>query len=242
MPHGTPDWGLVGPISIMYGLDDLAEHAARLRAVPSWDRKGHVVFSDSFREGTGAWYSQVSSADGVLCPFTERALSPPFCVKMVNGSGGATYARLAHYLGYAYRGRCGLEFNVAYGPDIEYIKCGLFSALPTGRQLFYVRYIPATGDLAHGWDGGVWTPFANTAILAGNVWEWRNVKLVADFSTGFFDKLVLLGTVYDMSAIPCVTLAAFVPYNWEVFIENESTTADQYDLFLDDVIVTIDEP
>ncbi len=242
MPHGTPDWGLVGPISVLYGLDDLGEQAVRLGAVSSWDRIGHVVFQDNFSEGVGAWYSIVSSADGTICPFTENALSSPFCIRMVNGSGGATYARMNHYLGYGYRGRCGLECNIAFGPDIEYIKFGFFSSLPTGRQLFYVRFTPATGLLEHGMDPAPWTAFDNVGILGGNIWEWRNVKLVVDFVTGFFDKFVFLGTVYDMSAIPCQTMVILAPWNWHILIENDSTTDDQYEMHLDDVIVTIDEP
>lgn len=30
MPHGTPDWGLVGPKTTTYGVDDLGEHAVRM--------------------------------------------------------------------------------------------------------------------------------------------------------------------------------------------------------------------
>ncbi|TEU17687.1 MAG: hypothetical protein E3J25_01775, partial [Anaerolineales bacterium] len=232
MPHGTPDWGLIGPISVLYGLDDLAEHAVRAGAVSSWDRIGHVVFQDNFKEGTGAWYSIVSSADGTVCPFTETALSPPFCIRLVNGSGGATYARMRHYLSYGYRGQVGLECSVAYGPDIEYIKFGIFSSLPTGRQLFYVRLTPATGDLDHGSDGVGWTNFANVGVLGGNIWQWRHVKMVVDFTTGLFVRFVFLGVVYDMAGIACDAMVALAPWHWYVMIENDSSTADQYILHL----------
>ncbi len=242
MPHGTPDWGLVGPISVLYGLDDMAEQAVRIGAVSSWDRIGHVVFSDNFREGTGAWYPLISSADGILCLFTEQALSSPFCVKMVNGSGGGTYARMSHYLGYGYRGHVGLECSVAYGPAIEYIKFGIGSSLPTGRQFFYVRLDPGTGDLAHGTDAVGWTNFANVGILGGNIWEWRNAKLVADFVTGFFVRFVFLGIAYDMSAIPGRALVPAAPWRCHVYIEVDSSDATQYEMRLDDVIVTIDQP
>jgi len=242
MPHGTPDWGLVGPKSVLYGLDDLGEHAVRAGAVPSWDRRGHVVFSDNFREGLGAWYSLISSADGIICPFTDQALSAPFCVKMVNGSGGATFARMHHYLGYLYRGQCGLELNIAFGVDIEYIKFGMYSRSPAARQFFYVRLTPITGDLAHGSDGIGWTTFANLGALLCNIDAWHNVKLVVDFGTGFFVKLIWEGTAIGMGAIPCGTAFALAPYYWRILIENDSSTATQYEMRLDDVIITIDEP
>ncbi len=242
MPHGTPDWGLVGPISILYGLDDMAEHAVRAGAVSSWDRIGHVVFSDNFSEGLGAWRLEISSPDGIVGPYTGEALSPPFCVRMLNGSGGATYARMRHYLGYAYRGQCGLELSIAFSPDIEYIKFGFYSSLPTGRWIFYVRLTPGTGDLAHGSDAVGWTPFANVGALVANIWQWHNVKIVADFVTGFFVRVVWEGIPFDMSAIPALALAVLAPYYWTVLIENDSSTADQYYLHVDDVIVTIDQP
>ncbi len=242
MPHGTPDWGLVGPISTLYGLDDLAEQAVRLGAVSSWDRIGHVVFSDNFREGRGAWHSVVSSADGIICPFTGDAVSPPFCLKMVNGSGGAFYARIAHYLGYRYRGQVGLELSVAYGIDIEYVKFGIASSLATGRQFFYIRFDPGTGDLAWGTDAVGWTPFANVGVLGGNIEEWRTFKLVVNFVTGFFVRVVFLGIAYDMSAIACVAAGAIARRYWWVYIENDSTDSTQYEMRVDDVIVTIDQP
>jgi len=242
MPHGTPDWGLVGPISILYGLDDLGEQAVRMGAVSSWDRIGHVVFSDNFREGVGAWHSVVSSADGVVGLFTGDTVSPPFCVRMVNGSGGAFYARMEHYLGYAYRGQVGIEFSVAYGTDIEYIKFGIASSLATGRQFFYIRFEPATGDLDYGTDAVGWTNFANVGVLGGNIEEWRTFKLVVDFITGFFVRVVFLGVAYDMSAIAASAAAAIARRYWWVYIENDSTDATQYEMRVDDVIVTIDQP
>lgn len=242
MPHGTPDWGHVGPISVLYGLDDLGEQAVRVGAVPSWDRIGHVLFSDDFQEGLGAWRAYVSSADGILCLFTGDAQSYPYCVKMVNGSVSGSYARMEHYFGYEYRGICGLECNVAFGPDIEYIKFGLGSRSATARQYFYVRYTPLTGEVAHGSDGAGWTPFANTGPRLCNIWTWHNVKLVANFLTGFFVKFVWEGTPFDMRAIPCVTLGAAPPYYWLIYIENDSSTTDQYEMRLDNVIATVDEP
>lgn len=242
MPHGTPDWGLIGPIPTFFGLDDMAEQAVRLGAVSSWDRIGHVVFSDNFREGTGAWRSEISSADGRVCLFTGQALSQPFCVRLLNGSGGARYARMRHYLAYLYRGRCGLECGFALSATNEYIKLGLYSSLPAERRFFYVRLAPTTGDLAHGDDLTGWTPFANIGVLAPNIYEWHNVKLVADFATGFFVKIVWDGVPIDMSAIAATTAAALARFHWSVYVEVDSTTAAQYLLHVDDVIVTVDEP
>lgn len=242
MPHGTPDWGLVGPISVLYGLDDLGDHAVRTGAVSSWDRIGHVVFSDNFSEGTGAWRSEISSADGRVCLFTEQALSPPFCVRLYSGSGGATYARMRHYIGYQYRGQCGFEYNIAFDSNTQYIKGGFYSSLPTGRQFFYVRLTPATGDLAYGDDLTGWTTFANVGALAPNIYEWHNIKLVAAFDTGFFVRFVWDGVPIDMSAIAATTAAALARYHWSVYIEVDSDTAEQRLLHVDDVIVTVDQP
>jgi len=114
--------------------------------------------------------------------------------------------------------------------------------LPTGRQYFYVRFTPGTGDLDYGTDGVGWTNFANVGVLGGNIWEWRNVKLVADFVTGLFVRFVFLGIPYDMSAIPCVAAVAVAPWRWHVYIEVDSSDATQYEMRLDDVIVTIDQP
>ncbi|GAH79536.1 unnamed protein product, partial [marine sediment metagenome] len=53
---------------------------------------------------------------------------------------------------------------------------------------------------------------------------------------------VYMGTVYPMAAIPCITLAPVAPWSWYVYIEIDSTTVYQHNLYVDDVIVTVDEP
>lgn len=242
MPHGLPDWGLIGPISVLYGLDDMAEQAVRLGAVASWDRIGHVIFSDNFREGLGAWTMEGSDATAVTCLFTGHALSSPYCVKLRNGSAGARYARMRHRLSYVYRGHCALECNVTLEPGTEYIKFGVSGSTPTSRLFFYVRLTPTTGVLAWGTDGAGWTPFATLGWVGWNVDEWHNVKLVADIETGYFIRFVWEGTAVDMSAIAGVALATAKPYNWMVYIENDADTAAQHSVYVDDVIVTIDVP
>lgn len=242
MPHGTPDWGLVGPLPTFFGLDDMAEQAVRLGAVSSWDRIGHVVFSDNFREGLGAWRRQGSDPTAVACLDTKSSMSAPFCVKLVNGSAGAFYARMNHYLGYEYRGHAALEFNAAIEMGTGYLKFGLFSALPTGRQFFYIRITVATGDAAYGSDVTGWTPFGNVGGVVSNIWEWHNVKVVANFGTGYYVKLVWEGATIDMRAIPCDTAGALIRDFWTVLIENIGLDSDQYRVWIDDVIVTVDEP
>ena len=53
MPHGLPDWGLVGPKDITYGLDGMGELAARLGSPTVWDRRGDVIFFDNYEDGMG---------------------------------------------------------------------------------------------------------------------------------------------------------------------------------------------
>lgn len=242
MPHGTSDWGFVGPVRTLFGLDDLGDHAVRIGAVSSWDRRGRVIFSDNFREGPGAWTLTGSDVTATTCLFTGHALSSPFCMKLRNGSGGAQYARMQHTFGYEYRGHAGLEFSITLEPGARFVKFGLFSSLPTGRLFAYVRFTPATGVVDYGSDLTGWTPFGNVGTIPGNVEEWHNIKLVADFDTGYYVKLVWEGVPLDMSAILCDTAGAMAREYWSILIENDNDAATQHSMYVDDVIVTIDEP
>ena len=49
MPHGTPDWGLVGPKTTTYGMDDEGEAAVRLGSPHFFDRRGDVLLLTDFR-------------------------------------------------------------------------------------------------------------------------------------------------------------------------------------------------
>ncbi|GAI90305.1 unnamed protein product, partial [marine sediment metagenome] len=83
MPHGTPDWGLVGPKDTVYGLDDLGEHAVRLGTPHLWDRRGDVIWMSDFREGLGDVGTFVGpGAGGSVVLHTEYARQGAYCVQL----------------------------------------------------------------------------------------------------------------------------------------------------------------
>jgi len=57
MAHGTPDWGVTASKKTIYSLHDMGELAVRLGSIVSFDRRGDVIFSDSFQNGLGKVYA-----------------------------------------------------------------------------------------------------------------------------------------------------------------------------------------
>ena len=242
MAHGIPDWGLVAPRRVTYGLDDLGEHAVRVGAVPSWDRRGVVVFSDSFVNGLNAWRVTTGGAGAYLTLRARYALSPPYCAWLRTGDAPGAYASMTHALGYVFRGRVGLECNLTVEIGAEFVVLGIFESTAQGQRMFYVRLTPATGLLEYGSDAAGWTAFGNVDAVWGNVWEWRNAKLVVDFETGSFVKFVWQGTVIDMDGIMGLTAAPTLSRYWMTMIRHSCEGDVPKTVMADDVIVTIDEP
>ncbi|GAH91125.1 unnamed protein product, partial [marine sediment metagenome] len=55
MPHGGPDWGTVGPVSMVHTLEDAGELAARLGSIDIFDRRGNIIWVDSFGDACIKW-------------------------------------------------------------------------------------------------------------------------------------------------------------------------------------------
>jgi len=55
MSHGQPDFGMYTLAKTIYRLSDMGELAARLGSIVTFDRRGDVVWLDSFEDGLGAW-------------------------------------------------------------------------------------------------------------------------------------------------------------------------------------------
>jgi len=63
--HGTPDFGNVVKQDNVYQLNDLAEQAERLGAIPSIDRLGTVIFLEDFIDGINKWDITLTGAGNI---------------------------------------------------------------------------------------------------------------------------------------------------------------------------------
>ena len=77
MAHGAPDWFGTTPQGMVHRVADLAELAARLGSPDVFDRRGNVLFMDSFENGQNNWSH--GALVGVSNYFNWRWPQPSSC-------------------------------------------------------------------------------------------------------------------------------------------------------------------
>lgn len=230
-----------GGVAVGIQSSDLNEQAIRLGAANPWERNGDVVYFDDFENGVERWrtlleppvWSSASSATGGFsCRFPLVAANdyrsilwnryPPYlmqnryCGVQMSFALGHVNDRIHIYLGYNDRGR----FHIMM---IEFI------SRDTGYDIYYGT--------------------SHEIVVGGPYLEedpqiYHTVKLVGDFQTDHYVRMELDGTAIDLSQYEFYTVLGLgETFNFSVInIEGRNTNLVTSDVFLDNLILTINEP
>lgn len=200
MVHGTPDWGFAKQDTVHILSDDLAELAARLGSIHVYDRAGYILWTDDFSKGPGAWYSAVDGTGSSVELSAIYPLWPPYCLKMVAGSNGSRVAEIRRYFAPPVIGKIGIEVAICFLSDFDYflmefrldddsyIHRARITLDDTNDKVYYTDSDNALQEL-----GG----FERHGGIRGG---YQHLKLVVDFSTDTYVRLLLDDLSYDLSS------------------------------------------
>jgi len=199
MSHGTQDWGGKQLDTVFILTEDLAELAARLGSVASWDRRGRVLWLDDFSGGIAAWYAYsygVGAATEVSVSYPKW---PPFCAKLTGGSDAGGVAGLYGYLGPIATGKLGLEASVAFFTAFDYFRMEFeyydganwhgsgLEISDTNDKLYYIDSDAAKQEL---------DDLLGLTSLYG---RYHSIKLVVDFTDDVYVRAKFNQSNYDLS-------------------------------------------
>jgi len=190
MPHGGPDWGTGGPLKTVYTLEDMAELAARLGSIVTFDRRGNIVWMDDFNSGLSKWFASGTGLDNSQAISSELAFHGWTSAKLVCGSDGTRLALLERQLAYPALSRFGLELAWNLGSTIEKVQLLFKLRTATGKCDTGIEFDGVNNKLRYLVAGGDWADLKSpVSIPAGgtlfNVW-----KIVADLNTREYVRLI----------------------------------------------------
>lgn len=243
MPKGQPDYGLYAKTSTITGVSDLGELAARIGSIDTFDRGGNVIWLDDFEEGIEKWRIVTNTGDrGSFLWSPEKARNGGFSMKLSCGDVTDDILRVDHSLSMPVISRIGLEFSM----QVESIE-GIFaftSYLYDGETQHRVgiRYARDTEIWQYYDITDVWRDLTPTLFLGESATGFHTIKLVVDFATGYYVKLMVGNAIFDLSAYQyykqALPFSSVLNLNFELIaIADEAST-----VFVDDVIVTQNEP
>lgn len=242
MAHGHPDWGADAPLATVYSLQDLAELAARLSSIVTFDRRGNVIFLDSFDHGLMGWVASPFGTGAAVEQSAEFCRTGPFCAKLTGGSTSPHAALLLRSFPYPVLGKLGLEFSFDLNSVVDYFYAGLIMETGATRYRARLRFQPDAGDVDYEDSEGSWVNLLTGASFSTTKVRHTTVKIVADFLNAKYCRVIFNNQTFDLSAEDLWSLAsAAAAYVGISFLVN-SDAGENGICWLDDVIVTQNEP
>ena len=242
MAHGTPDWGLTAGMVTTHQLTDLAELAARLESVDRFDRRGDVIAVSSFEDGLAA-FGTVISVGGSADLTAALVRSGAFAGRLRHdGSAGAS-AGLFLRTAYPVLSRFGGEISFNVDSTIQDIVFSLSLSDGTTEKFFTLKWVAATETLQVRNAAGAYVDLLTGVDLVGPGAGYQTIKLVADFSSDAWVRVLL----NNRSAVPSVgsfaqAAAAIAPYLALALTATGNGGAAAGQVYTDDWIMTQNEP
>lgn len=242
MPRGHPDWNLApGQVGVSQ-LGDLAELAARLGSIVTYERSGSVVYLDSFEGSFSSWQQTLAGTDAKVRLSVDSQRSGGYALALFPGKDGVKYAQVLRSFPLPIYGRLGLELHFGRRGAIQNQIHRVTTYDGVNRLQFEMLYNWLTDTLSVLNQGGSYTAIATGIGLSEEPGMFHASKLVVDLATETYARLFLNETEYDLlEYLPLGGTSSERPRLDVTVFADQLATATVY-LIIDDMILTQNEP
>lgn len=230
------------PGSGRFPIGDLGEHAARLNSMVTYDRRGELVWMDSFSHGLSTWIQSSSGLGAAISLNTSYAFRWPYTAHLIAGTTLTKYAKLEKYFGSQIISVGGLEVCFGLDENFDYVEFR-FSIekgenAPTATIRIYLVANQITAIISEGVEINIGTyPFS----LVTTPPYYNLLKLVADFDNSTYVRLLINDQQFDLSAYSLYDPGAGgLPIS--VQLNLKGTASVNASMYLAHVILTANEP
>lgn len=242
MPHGGPDWSTGGQISTVHTVEDLGELAARLGSIVTFDRRGNIIFLDDFESGIEKWTHESFAGGEGLAWSSIHARNGDFSAKLTTDDHTNDDAVMIATIPYPALSQIGFEFSFLRDSYLKQITIAI--ELETGADVVSAgaTWTAATKTWTVTDKDGAVHNLTPTITLGIDYPMFFTVKLVADFINRNYIRLIINNTEFNLSGITLPVSAPGPSPKLQGFIVILTNSNDVCSLYVDDVIVTQNEP
>ena len=242
MAHGTPDWGVTAGAVTTYQLTDLAELAVRLGSIDTFDRRGDVIWLDSFADGLNKWGSLASGTGAAVGLSVARARNGQFCALLTAGSDASRSAEIGRLIALPVLSRLGCEVSFSLGSAIDLLDLVVDVFDGTNQVEYYVwwdadaetlNYLDVNGD---------------AVILATGVDPWRSAtlfhtwKVVVEASAREWVRVILDDRQYSLAGVAGYVIGPGSDRYLRLTVRLWGHAGENDTVYVDDPIITQNEP
>lgn len=237
-----PDWGLVGPKHVTYGLDDLGEQAVRLRSPHLWDRRGDVLYITDFREGLGMFHEAAYGEGADVVLVTGFSRQGAYSVRLRAGEDDTQEANLQLAFPVQDPSAAGLEFSFSVAQWTALVTAEIRWYDRTNEYIAIVIYDHEHTQLRYHRDLVTEEVLDDDVALNECTRPEHTLKLVVDMVTGLYARFMLDDQTYSVFDYPVYGQPDNRSPYLTFWITHYGVALHTPDCYIDNVIVTQNEP
>ncbi len=242
MPHGYPDYGVASPISTIYKITDMAELAARLSSICTFDRRGNVIWLDDFEGTLGKYGIEIEGPGASAQLSAEAARSGAFSAKLISPDDAGVKCGIKRWFPLPVESNIGFEFSWARAYQLAYIYIYFYFVEAAKSYSFRLRYHIAQNYLQYYDHRADYISLEPRAYSGKETHIFNTIKLVVDYADKKYVRALFNSQAFDLSACTVRVGAGGTPYTLRTYIYAETGTVPNVNTYIDDVILTQNEP
>lgn len=240
--HGTPDWNVTAGRATTHPLTDLGELAVRLGSINNFDRRGDVIFMETFEEGTLCKWQLTEVEDGSSVTLSAlRARTGALSCLLTAGGAAGSKAAITHYCPYSVLSAFGLE--AAISRDVILTSLAFHLDLYDGENVTEceLRWSLHDNVLSYINESGAPVPLG-TVYMSTETSAFHVFKLVVDGVNNEYARAIVNDQAFSLKDIAArVTESEILPVLF-FQIELKGGTDLESEVWVDNVIITQNEP
>jgi hypothetical protein len=240
--HGQRDWSNLGAEENVHGMDDMAELAARLGSPDLFNREGNVLFLDTFEHGLKPWNFVGAGVDADAIASNEWSRYGGYSCKLISGFADGGNMLAQRIFPYPILSKYGVEYAFNVESGVTQLDTVLNHYDGTTKHNYSFRIQFSANRLIIWEAGGVPVIFKTSLPLSTASYANHILKMVVDTVNDKWLRIILNDTEYDLTAYASSDSASAVDPVMDVSISAYSGAASNAAVYIDDLIITFNEP
>lgn len=228
-------WGRISSVG-------MAEVAARLGSMMCYDRRGQVILAESFANGLGRWTPSAAGTGASIAIVADYFMSDGYSVLMVAPSDDGNDVYLYYYVGLMPTGNLGLETSFAISSTILTYATTIRYRDGARTQYAGARFDDSDDDLDVMSTGGAWVKVADVTATLRGANRFNHLKVVADFDTEMYVRVLFNQQEYDISDVPVYAFDDSTTPRIGLLLALVGRNTENDSVRVDNVVLTVAEP
>jgi len=218
-----------------------AEQAVRSQFPYVYNRSGNVILWDDFENQTIKPYLYAGGT-GTCNRSASKALFGDFSMKFVTGNVAGDGCCAQYDLNNFREGKVGAMANLMTN-DVQ-IRYVMTISYYDGSTKYVGRVVVdvPSGNVYYGYPTSTTLIDTVSWYTSGSRDLWMPIKLVVDLNNRLFDTLYIARNEIDMSSVDLYTIANTTQQHMNISISPETKQNAAYTVYMDNVIITDNEP